>query len=118
MAYRLRYVAYIDYLPEGTGVGNQSPSFNASSQGNPITATTGPVAGASVGPSPAGAAQSLAFVNAVGGQATKATGAANPGGNSLAAGDITTLVTAMTTDLSAQMNAQLARLAQFPAGGT
>lgn len=117
MPYRCRYVAWIDYLPPGTSA-MSGTTFNPSSTGNPITATTGPTAGASVGAAPAGGAQTLAFFNAAGGQALIGTGAANPGGNSLASGDITTLLTAMTNDLSAQMNAALGRLAQFPAGGT
>jgi hypothetical protein len=115
--YRLRYKAWIDYLPPGISA-MAGTTFNASSQGNPITATTGPTSGASVAEAPAGGAQTVAFFQTPPGQALIGTGAAQPGGNSLASADITTLLTAMTTDLSTQMNAALARLAQFPNGGT
>ena len=116
MGYRLRYVAWIDYFPPGISAMGGT-TFNQSSSGNPITATTGPTAGASVGPTPAGGAQTLEFFNTPGGQGLIGSGTAAPGGNALTAGDITTLLAAMSADLSTQMNAALGRLAQFPSGG-
>ena len=55
---------------------------------------------------PAGGAQTLEFINQQGGY------------NSLTftAGDITTLLAALTTDMSAQMNAAIARIQAFSSG--
>lgn len=102
MAYRIRYQLTIDYMPPGM----------SGMQGVPTAA------GAQLGVAPASSAQSLTFFNGANNLQLAGAGAAQPGGNSLAAGDITTLLANMTTDLSAQMNAQLGRLAQFPNGGT
>lgn len=102
MAYRIRYGLYIDYLPPGM----------SGMQGYPTAA------GAQLGVGPAGSAQTLGFFNNAANLTVPGTGAAQPGGNSLASADITTLLAAMSADLSTQMNAVLTRLAQFPAGGT
>jgi hypothetical protein len=116
MAYRLRYRAWIDYLPPGTSA-MAGTTYNPNSTGNPISATTGEVAGAAALETPSGGAQTLMFTNTPGGQALIGSGSAAPGGNQLASADITTLLTAMTTDLSTQMNAVLTRLQGFPSGG-
>lgn len=55
---------------------------------------------------PAGGAQSIEFSNQVGGYNS----------NTFLAADITNLLTSMTTDLSAQMNAQITRIQNFSTG--
>lgn len=102
MAYRIRYQLCIDYLAPGLGGMTAYPT----------------AAGAQLAICPAGGAQTLEFNNSANNLLLAGSGAAQPGGNSLAAGDITTLLANMSADLSAQMNAQLGRLAQFPNGGT
>lgn len=94
MSWRLRYEAWIDFVPAGIGPmsGNLSPM-------------TGNVGGS--GPS-----QTLKFLDATVQQV-----AGSGAGNALAAADITALLASMTTDLSTQMNAQLGRLNTFQSGG-
>jgi hypothetical protein len=120
MPYRIRYMAWIDYLPPGVGSFQGTTYYAVPNSSNPLLATDGPVAGAAVGPTPAGGAQTIEFNNTAGYASTSlpGTGAAAPGGNQLASADITTFLTALSADLSAQMNAVLTRLAQFPNGGT
>jgi hypothetical protein len=55
---------------------------------------------------PAGGAQALEFFNSAGGYNS----------NTFLAGDVTALLAAMSTDLSAQMNAQLTRIQNFSTG--
>jgi hypothetical protein len=117
MPYRLRYRAWVDYLPSGTSA-MAGTTYNANSTGNPISATTGEVAGAAALETPSGGAQVLMFTNTPGGQALIGSGSASPGGNQLASADITTLLAAMSADLSTQMNAAHGRLQGFPSGGS
>jgi hypothetical protein len=103
MAYRLRYVAFIDW--EGAGLGVIAPGLT-------------PLQG-DVGGNPGGA-QSKKFLNAVAVLAAGATTFTQPNGSTisgaLASGDITTMLTAMSADLSAQMNANLGTLQAWVAG--
>ncbi len=89
MAYRLRYQAYVDWVPAGVGLGQQTA--------------------ANLGAAPAGNAQTIEFFNTIPTPATSAT---------FTAPDITALLLAMATDLSAQMNvaATLARIQAFSSG--
>jgi hypothetical protein len=102
MGFRIRYQLSIDYLPPGIGAMGGYPN----------------AAGAQLGIAPAASAQTLAFFNTASNLSLAGGGTSFPGGNGLVAGDITTLLTAMTTDLSTQMNAQIGRISQFPNGGT
>ena len=99
MAWRLRYAVNLDYVPEGVG----------------------PMAGLVSPPQPGGGAglyTEAFFQDPVSGPVEKGTGTAKPGGNQLAAADITALLAAMSTDLSTQLNAALGTVNQWPAGGT
>jgi hypothetical protein len=94
MAYRLRYQAWVDYVPQGVGLGQQSGT------------NSGP------GPTPAGNQQTLAFFNGE-------TATLPPTTNTFLSADVTTLTNAMAADLLAQMNvaAILARIQGFASGG-
>lgn len=99
MAYRLRYSCSIDYVPEGVSPGNAS--LNSA-------------------PTPGGGAglyTQAFFQNPVSGPVAKGTGTARPGGNELAAADITALLLAMATDLSTQLNADIGTINQWVHGG-
>lgn len=95
MPYRLRYAAWIDFVPAGLGP-----------MGGALAPLSGPVGGS-------GLAQTKEFLNAQGGQNQAGSGA----GGIIQAADITALLTAMTTDLSAQMNAGIGQLQGFVTGG-
>jgi hypothetical protein len=94
MAYRLRYTAWVDYVPQGVGLGQQA--------GTNIVP----------GPVPAGNQQTLEFFN---GQ----TSAYPPTTSTFLSADVTTLTNAMAADLAAQMQAAaiLARVQGFATGG-
>lgn len=96
MAYRIRYQAWIDYVAPGTGLGIAS-----SPQGGP-------------GMVPAGNAQTLGFFNTSG---VSGTTDYPPTSSTFTSTDITNLLTSMTNDLSAQMNAQISRVQGFATGG-
>ena len=107
MAWRLRYEVNLDYVGRGEAamsglLATPLPSGGAGGQtlqfvqgGNPPTPNPSPISG----PVLAG------------------TGAALVGGNALASADVTAMLASMSTDLSAQLNAQLARVNLWPAGG-
>jgi hypothetical protein len=94
MAYRLRYAAWVDYVPQGVGLGQQSGTNSVP------------------GPVPAGNQQTLEFFN---GQ----TSTLPPTTSTFLSADVTTLTNAMAADLLAQMNvaAVLARIQGFATGG-
>lgn len=89
MAYRLRYQAYVDFVPSGRGLG--------------MDAETGFMPGMTGGP-----AQTLGFFDTI-----------NDVSATFTAADITALLAAMSADLSAQLNATatLARIQAFATGG-
>lgn len=100
MPYRLRYTATIDFVGAGAGpmevmqnsAGQMLPGGGATAQAKTFVtnpATIPIVLGAGAGTFPA---------------------------NQLASGDITTLLAAMQTDLSTQMNAALATMQGWPGG--
>ena len=89
MAYRMRYIVNVDWIGPG-----MAPGYNY--QGNPLAMSSNN-----------GNAQTLQF------QETGAGGTSS----TFVAGDITTLLAAMSTDLSTQMNAQIARVQAFATGG-
>jgi len=95
MSYRLRYEVSVDWVGDGQGP-----------MGGAITQLSG---------AEAGGAQTLKFFNAAGGQNIVGTGT----GGAIAAANITTLLAAMSADLSTQMNvaAKLAQLQGFATGG-
>jgi hypothetical protein len=107
MAWRLRYEVNLDYVGRGEaamtgllatplpGGGTGGQTLGLTQGGSPPTPNASPISG----PVVAG------------------TGTARVGGNELASADITAMLASMTTDLSAQLNAQLARVNQWPAGG-
>jgi len=98
MAYRLRYAVNIDFVGAGMG----------------------PMSGLSGTNPSAGGASNLTYEidqSPVAGPIVAGSGAASPGGNALAAADITTLTNAMAADVAAQLTAALSRLAAWPAGG-
>lgn len=97
MAYRIRYQLTIDWLPPGVG---------------PMSAPVTPMQDGQGG---AGGAQSLNFSNT---QSGALVAAGSGTGGALAAGDVTTLLSAMSTDLTTQLNAQLSRLGLWPTGGS
>jgi len=88
MAYRLTYTANVSWVGPGMG---------------PMSGASAPA----LNGAPTAGAQTIDFTNKQGGQSTA----------TFAAGDITTLLTAMTTDLSAQMNAAIAQVQGFASGG-
>ena len=90
MAYRLRYIVNVDWVSPGIGLG-QGQYVN-----NPGIAVGAPTN-----------AQTLAFVDA-----------ATPYSTTFTATDVTNLLSALTTDISAQMNAQLTRVQGFSSGGS
>jgi hypothetical protein len=97
MAYRIRYVAYIDWVTPGMGLGM----------------TAGP---AGPGAVPAGNAQTIAFFNSDG----VVNGTTYPPNTStFQSADVTTLTNAMAADLAAQMDAPavLTRVQNFSTGG-
>lgn len=87
MPYRITYQVNVDWVGAGEG---------------PMSGNTA----AQVGMAPAGGAQRLSFFNAQGGQNSR----------TFASGDITTLLASMSTDLSTQMNAAIARVQAFSTG--
>lgn len=89
MAFRIRYVCYVENLPAGIG-------------------PMGGTAASSPGVAPTGVGFSLAFFNQAGGQVTA----------TFQAADITTLTNAMAADIAAQMNANIARVQAFATGGS
>lgn len=93
MPYRLRYTANVDFFEGGTGP--TQPSSATSALGS------------------SGGAQTKGFINAPGGQVVLGGGT----GGILQAADITTLLAAMSTDLSTQLNAALTQLDGFASGG-
>lgn len=99
MAWRLRAEIWLDFVPAGIG---------------PMSGQLSPLSGQIGG---AGPSQTLEFFNTGVGETVPGTGAATAGNNALAGADITTLLTALTTDMSAQMNASLGRLNGFLSGG-
>lgn len=95
MSYRLTYTVNVDWVGDGQG----------------------PMGGALAIPGfEAGGAQTKQFNNAQGGQNIVGTGTSG----ALVAANITTLLAAMSADLSSQMNstANLAQLAGFATGGS
>ena len=106
MAYRLRYQCWVDWVPQGLGLG--------------IEASGGP------GPTPAGNAQTLAFFNGQSGATTVASPIAAtasglglpPNSNTFLTTDVSNLLAAMASDLSAQMTASatLTRVQNFSTG--
>ncbi len=88
MAYAIGYELRVYWVPPGIG-----PSSNA------------PGPGLNGGP-----AQVLAFFNSQ-------TGGYPPNAPTFTAGDVTALLASMSTDLSTQMNAALARVQGFATGG-
>ena len=99
MGYRLRYAVNIDYVPEGVGPGNAS-----------LLSPPPPGGGA-------GLYTQAFFQTPVSGPVVKGAGTAQPGGNELAAADITALLAAMATDLSTQLNADIGTINQWVQGG-
>lgn len=107
MAYRLRYQVWVDWVPAGLGLGIEA------------SGATGPV--------PAGNAQTLAFFNSSSGTSTVTSPIAAtasglglpPNSNTFTATDVSNLLAAMASDLSAQMNvsATLTRVQNFSSGG-
>jgi hypothetical protein len=87
MSYRITYQCNVDWVGPGTG---------------PMSGSMA----AQVGMAPAGGAQRLSFFNAQGGQNSQ----------TFVAQDITNLLTAMATDLAAQMTTNLARIQGFSSG--
>ncbi len=90
MAYRLRYSVLVDWVPPGMGLGINYQTTQ-------------------IGPQPAGGpAQTLEFVNS-----------AVPVSSTFTSSDITSLLSTLTTDISAQMNAAatLARVQGFATAG-
>lgn len=100
MPYRLRYTCTIDFVGAGAGpmeamantAGNMLPGGGATAQSKTFVtnpATIPIVAGSGAGSFPA---------------------------TQLASGDITTLLAALSTDMSAQMNAAIATMQGWPGG--
>jgi hypothetical protein len=87
MSYRITYKVNVDWVGPGSG---------------PMSGSTA----AQVGEAPSGGAQRLSFFNQQGGQNSQ----------TFVAGDVTTLLAAMSADLSTQMNAALARVQGFASG--
>lgn len=94
MAYKLSYVVSIDFVGPGAG---PMEGVNPNVAGNFVL-------GGSTG-------QRKTFT-----PATVPIVAGAGAGNALASGDITTLLTALTTDISAQMNAQIATMQGWVSG--
>jgi hypothetical protein len=97
MAYRIRYQLNIDWLAPGIGA-----------MGAAVTPLQDAQGGAASG-------QTLDFSNTQPGGLV-AFGAGT--GGALNATDVTNLLSAMTTDLTTQLNAQLSRLGLWPTGGS
>lgn len=96
MAYKLRYSVSIDFV--GAGAGPMEGVGNTSGQGLPGGGSTG---------------QSKTFVT---NYAVLPIVAGAGAGNALTAGDITTLLAALTADISAQMNAAIATMQGWISG--
>ena len=106
MAYRLRYSVFVDWVPAGLGLGIE--------------------ASGAVGPVPAGNAQTLAFFNGQTGTTTVTSPIAAtasglglpPNSNTFLTSDVSNLLAAMASDLSAQMTASatLTRVQNFSTG--
>lgn len=96
MAYRIRYQLSVDWVAPGIGPMDGKFSPLSGAQGN------------------ADSGQTLNFSNAVGGQVTPGLGT----NGAITAAEITTLLTGMTNDLSAQLNAAAVfnRLGLWPLG--
>lgn len=87
MGYRLRYQAWVDWVPAGVNPGST------------------PLAGPGM---PGGNAQTIGFFqNPVSGQYS----------STFLTGDITTLTNAMASDMSTQLNAAITRIQNFSSGG-
>jgi hypothetical protein len=89
MAFRVRYMVAVEYLPPGIG-------------------PMGGTGAASPGMAPTGVGFSLALFNQAGGQTSP----------TFLAADITNLTNAMATDIAAQMTTNIARIAGFATGGS
>lgn len=96
MAYKLRYSVSIDFV--GPGSGPMEALSPSSGQGLPGGGSTG---------------QTKTFVQNYAVLPIVAGAGAN---NALAAGDITTLLAALTADISAQMNAAIATMQGWVSG--
>ena len=94
MAYRLRYQAWVDYVPAGVGLGLQ-----AVTNSNP-------------GANTAGNQQTIAFFNTDTGGSSQLP----PTSSTFTSTDVTNLTAAMQADLAAQMNAVLTRVQNFSTG--
>jgi hypothetical protein len=88
MSYRIRYQLSVDWVPPGLGLGMNNPTGHGE-----------------VG----GPAQTLTFFGSP--------GASVPNSTTFLSSDVTNLLASMSTDLSTQMNAQLARVQGFSTGG-
>jgi len=109
MPYRLTYFVNVDWVGAGEG------PMGGGLVGAGVTTTQGPSSGGALPEGGRGGAQTLGIANGAGGQSIVGSGT----GGILLSADITTLLTGMTTDLSAQMNAAatLAKLQGFATGG-
>jgi hypothetical protein len=104
MPYRLRYVCYVDWVGPGQGFMTAGPTpLQGDVGGNPNGAQTLKVFSSA----PVIAAGSTTFTQPTGGAAVS---------GALASGDITTMLSSMSTDLSTQLNAALARLQSWVVG--
>jgi hypothetical protein len=99
MAWRLRYNVNIDMLGPGQGPmsGINAPVLPGGGVGQ-LTLELGQIPNS--------------------GPVVPGTGTTYPGGNALAAGDLTTLTNAMAADILAQLTANLSRLNNWPQGGS
>lgn len=96
MAYKIRYTVSIDFV--GAGAGPMEGVGNTAGQMLPGGGSTGQTKTFVTNPA------SIPIVAGAG------------AGNALAAGDITTLLTGLTTDISAQMNAAIATMQGWVTG--
>lgn len=92
MAYRIRYQLFVDWVTPGMGLG-----LAESPLGGP-------------GMIPAGNAQTIGFFNT-------SNAVLPPTSSTFTSTDITNLLNSMTTDLSAQMTAQIGRIQNFASSG-
>jgi hypothetical protein len=100
MPYRLRYTWNIDWVPSGIGPwANPVGAGGSNGPGASNNQTLGGIDNANT-----------ANLTVVG------SGTASPAGNQIATGDITTLTTAMASDVSTQANAVIGRLQGFATG--
>ena len=94
MAYRIRYQAFIDWVTPGMGLGIASSPLPAGA-----------------GMTPAGNCQTIGFFDTSNGSTLP------PNSGTFTSTDITNLLNSMSTDLSTQMNAQIARIQGFSTAG-